>query len=70
MRILNERIWPEGRPITLGVLRQNTAGHAFWKALGFEEYAIELEMTSSARAAGAGTATKSGQDRDGDDGMR
>jgi GNAT superfamily N-acetyltransferase len=44
MQLLLTDIWPVDRRITLDVLVHNQRGHAFWHALGFQDYAITLEM--------------------------
>jgi GNAT superfamily N-acetyltransferase len=44
MQILLAEVWPPDWRITLEVLVHNQTGYAFWKALGFQDYAITLEM--------------------------
>ncbi len=44
MQTLLSEIWPRGCPITVEVLVKNTAAHEFWKAMGFEDYSIMLEL--------------------------
>jgi len=44
---LRKRIWPRDRPVTVGVLIENRVGYAFWKAVGFKGYSMELEMPPS-----------------------
>ena len=44
IEILKEKVWPKDKRITVGVLCSNKVGHTFWKAVGFKDYAIELEM--------------------------
>jgi ribosomal protein S18 acetylase RimI-like enzyme len=44
MQLLLSDIWPAGQRITLDVLVHNRRGQAFWHALGFQDYAITLEM--------------------------
>ena len=44
MQLLLTDIWPADRRITLDVLVHNQRGQAFWHALGFQDYAITLEM--------------------------
>jgi predicted acetyltransferase len=51
--ILREHIWPRDKRVTVGVLCRNTAGYAFWKAMGFADYAIELEMGAPAESSGS-----------------
>ena len=44
MRLLSDEIWPRGRRLTVEVLCGNTAGVAFWKAMGYREYSLCLEI--------------------------
>src|SRR5580658_2343527 len=46
--LLRKQIWPAGKRITVEVLIANEAAVAFWKAVGFKEYALILEIPSSA----------------------
>ena len=47
MRILTEEVWPKEKRITVGVLVDNHAAVAFYKAVGFHEYSLELEIPAS-----------------------
>ena len=47
MRILREEIWPKGKRITVGVLSGNQAAIDFYRAIGFQPYAIEMEIPGS-----------------------
>ena len=38
-----EEVWPEGARVTVEVLVHNRVGVAFWRALGFQDYALTLE---------------------------
>jgi GNAT superfamily N-acetyltransferase len=42
--LLLTEVWPPGRRITLDVLVHNQRGRAFWHALGFQDYAVTLEL--------------------------
>ncbi len=44
MRTLLEEIWPPDKRITVGVLQNNKAAIAFYQAIGFRPYAVELEI--------------------------
>ena len=44
MRVLFDEIWPHGKRLTVEVLWGNTAGIAFWKAVGYREYSLCLEI--------------------------
>ena len=44
MRLLIDQIWPPGRRLTVEVLCVNGAGVAFWKAMGYREYSLCLEI--------------------------
>ncbi|HUB68129.1 MAG TPA: GNAT family N-acetyltransferase [Candidatus Methylacidiphilales bacterium] len=45
--LLRKQIWPAGRRITVEVLTANETAVAFWKAVGFKEYALSLEIFPS-----------------------
>ncbi len=42
MALLLGRIWPDGAAVSLEALCANTAAIAFWRAVGFEDYALTL----------------------------
>ena len=42
--ILLGEIIPPGHRITLDVLASNRVGHAFWRSVGFGDYAIRMEL--------------------------
>ncbi|MDB6016760.1 MAG: family acetyltransferase [Pedosphaera sp.] len=44
MEILFKQIWPQDRRLTVSVLAQNQRGMAFWKAVGYAEYSVTLEI--------------------------
>ena len=50
MQLLREEIWPRGRRLTVEVLCANTAGVAFWKAMGYQEYSLCLEIMPEKQA--------------------
>jgi len=48
--ILRFQIWPTTKRLTVDVLVQNSAAIAFWRALGYTDYCLTLEiMPESAR---------------------
>jgi ribosomal protein S18 acetylase RimI-like enzyme len=49
MRLLRQEILPEDVRLTVEVLVGNTAARAFYNAVGFREYSIELEIPASDR---------------------
>ena len=49
MQMLREEIWPSGRRMTVEGLCANTAGVAFWKAMGYREYSLCLEIMPEQR---------------------
>jgi ribosomal protein S18 acetylase RimI-like enzyme len=57
MELLLARIWPPGTRITVEALAHNAPALAFYRALGFCDYAIALE-----RRAGPPTETDQGQE--------
>jgi GNAT superfamily N-acetyltransferase len=44
MQTLFDEIWPRGKRLTVEVLCKNAAGIAFWKAVGYREYSLCLEI--------------------------
>jgi len=44
LQLLLSEVWPLEARVTLEVLVNNRSGQEFWKALGFREYALTLEM--------------------------
>jgi GNAT superfamily N-acetyltransferase len=44
MRVLLHELWPRGKRLTVEVLWGNAAGLAFWKAMGYREYSLCLEI--------------------------
>ena len=50
MEILRTRIWPKHKRLTVEVLVRNTAAIAFWRAAGYEDYPLILEILPEATA--------------------
>lgn len=44
MEILRAQIWPENKRLTVEVLVQNTVAVAFWRAVGYRDYSLMLEI--------------------------
>jgi ribosomal protein S18 acetylase RimI-like enzyme len=44
MAILRKDVWPQDVRLYLEVLTANQRGLAFWRSLGFADYAVTLEM--------------------------
>ncbi len=44
--LLLGRIWPDGAAVSLEALCANEAAIAFWRAVGFEDYALTLRRRS------------------------
>jgi predicted acetyltransferase len=42
--ILRSSIWPADKRLTVDVLVQNTAATAFWRAVGYKDYCLTLEV--------------------------
>ena len=42
--ILRTKIWPANRLLTVEVLVQNIAAVAFWRAMGYKDYSLKLEI--------------------------
>jgi len=48
MQSLLSDIWPRTKRRTVSVLVHNTSGVAFWRAMGYQDYALRLEIMPSA----------------------
>jgi len=46
--ILRSKIWPRNKRLTVDVLVQNTATIAFWRAVGYRDYCLTLEVLPKA----------------------
>ena len=46
IHILRTEVWPQGKRLTVDVLVSNQQGMAFWRAMGYQDYALTLEMLS------------------------
>jgi len=46
MDILRHETWPRDKRLMVEVLWKNTGAIEFWKAVGFDEYSLTLEMKS------------------------
>jgi predicted acetyltransferase len=44
IEILRGKIWPRYKRLTVDVLVQNTAAIAFWRAVGYRDYYLSLEI--------------------------
>jgi predicted acetyltransferase len=44
LETLRSMIWPENKRLTVEVLVQNTAAIAFWRAVGYKDYSLTLEI--------------------------
>jgi GNAT superfamily N-acetyltransferase len=44
MEILRTQIWPKNKRLTVEVLAKNTAAIAFWRAIGYQDYCLTLEI--------------------------
>lgn len=48
IEILRSQIWPKGKRLTVEVLVSNTGAVAFWRAVGYKDYSLALEILPSA----------------------
>jgi ribosomal protein S18 acetylase RimI-like enzyme len=46
VQILREQIWPRDRRLTVEVLVANTSAVEFWRAMGYRDYALTLEIVT------------------------
>jgi len=44
MDLLRGRIWPKAQRLTVSVLTHNQAGVNFWRAMGYQDYCLTLEI--------------------------
>jgi predicted acetyltransferase len=44
VKILRSKIWPKNKRLTVEVLVQNEAATAFWRAVGYKDYCLTLEI--------------------------
>ena len=44
MEILRGEIWPKQKHLTVEVLVKNTAAVQFWRAVGYQDYSLRLEI--------------------------
>ena len=44
VKILLSKIWPKKKRLTVEVLVQNEASVAFWRAVGYKDYSLTLEI--------------------------
>jgi GNAT superfamily N-acetyltransferase len=44
MRLLREKIWPPTPRLTVTVLSQNQVGLKFWRAMGYVDYCLTMEI--------------------------
>jgi ribosomal protein S18 acetylase RimI-like enzyme len=47
MHLLRSEIWPNTKRLTVEVLVANAAAVAFWRAIGYRDYSLKLEMQPS-----------------------
>lgn len=41
---LRSKIWPKSKRLVVEVLVKNQAATAFWRAVGYQDYSLKLEM--------------------------
>jgi GNAT superfamily N-acetyltransferase len=54
VEILRSNVWPEGRRLTVEVLAANKRGAAFWRAAGYVDYSLMLEILPQGETPGRG----------------
>lgn len=50
LEILRSKIWPKNKRLTVEVLVHNQAAIAFWRAMGYQNYSLKLEIMPDARS--------------------
>jgi predicted acetyltransferase len=48
IEMMRNNIWPKDKRLTVDVLVHNTAAIAFWRAVGYEDYCLTLEILPEA----------------------
>ena len=48
IEVLRTQIWPPDKRLTVEALVHNTAGIAFWRAVGYQDYSLKLEILPAA----------------------
>jgi predicted acetyltransferase len=46
--ILRSEVWPKGKRLTVEVLVQNVVALSFWRAVGYRDYCLTLEIVPTA----------------------
>jgi len=49
--ILRDLVWPKNRRLVVEVLCHNPTGIAFWRAMGYQDYCLTLEIMPDAKPA-------------------
>lgn len=49
MALLMSQVWPQDKRLTVSVLAKNAAALAFWRALGYTDYDLTLEIMPRTR---------------------
>ena len=44
LEILRNAVWTPSSRVTLEILAHNVAAQSFWRAVGFRDYAVEMEL--------------------------
>lgn len=44
VELLRDRVWPNYKRLTVEVLTDNSSAVAFWRALGYKDYSLTLEI--------------------------
>jgi predicted acetyltransferase len=44
VELLRSKVWPQNKRLTVSVLVRNTAAVAFWRAVGYQDYSLTLEV--------------------------
>jgi predicted acetyltransferase len=50
IEILRQQIWPKNKRLTVEVLVKNSAAVQFWRAVGYQDYSLALEILPVASA--------------------
>jgi predicted acetyltransferase len=50
VEMLRQKVWPKPRRLTVEVLLENQDALAFWRAVGYVEYSVKLEILPATHA--------------------
>ena len=55
MALLRHHLWPKAQRLTVSVLTHNEAGLKFWRAMGYRDYCLTMEIPAAGEPKNDGT---------------